>query len=277
MEATATIIHWKGQERAIPRELIKCGLFSVKVNQSREGSLKSSVVFSDSNKHGSTLINYTGWGLNQCDLDVYLELLELGKRSTAGELIYFTRSELLHSLGWPMQTRYRKKLITCLEHLRKTSISGNVIRYVGNNETTSLKFDFSLVSEFFIYETDEDGKGTERISRDWSIVLPHGLDKIFAGGGAARIDVDERKKLGTNSLAKFIHAYLASNKYDGRFTPSAKELYELSGSTRKKLNDFKYQELKKAIDCINDANISYKVCMNKFTGRLAKMMRPEHT
>lgn len=273
METSAQVIAWKGPERSIPRELIKCGLFSVKGNKCREGSLKSSVILSDTNKLGSTVVNYTGWGLNQCDLDVYLEVLEFGKKSTAGELVYFTRSELLHALGWPMQTRYRKKLITCLEHLRKTSISGNVIRYVGNNQTTNLKFDFSLVSEFFIYETDERGKGTERVSRDWSIVLPHGLDKIFAGGGAARINIEERKALKGNSLAKFIHAYLASNKYDGRFTPNAKELYQLSGSTRKRLKDFKAQELSKAIDCINDASISYKVCMNVVTGRLAKMMR----
>jgi hypothetical protein len=276
MKTSAQVIAWKGPERSIPRELIKCGLFSVKASKAREGSVKSLVIMSETNKSGSTLVKYTGWGLNQCDLDVYLELLEFGRKSIAGELVYFTRSELLHALGWPMQTRYRKKLITCLEHLRRTSINGNVIRYVGNNETTNLKFDFSLVSEFFIYETDEGGDDTGRISRDWSIVLPHGLNKIFAGGGAARIDIQERKSLKGNSLAKFIHAYLASNKYDGRFTPNAKELHQLSGSTRKKLNDFKYQELQKAIDCINDANISYKVCMNKITGRLAKMMRSEH-
>jgi|GEM_PF-6108135 len=276
MSAQPNIVFWKNGERAIPREFIKCGLFAVRGNRKREGCIKPSTIFSDSNKQGVTTVNYHGFGLNQDDLDVYLELLHLSKKVNTGEVISFTRSELLHSLGWPLQTRYRKKIIDCLDHLRNTAVSGNVIRYIGNNETTNRQFSFNLISEYSIYITDEDGKGTRRVSRDWSIVLPHGLNELFGGGGFARIDSYERKALSGNSLAKFIHAFIASNKYDGRFTPNAKQLHELSGSTRKKVKDFKAQELQKAIDCINDANISYEVCMNKVTGRLAMMLRSEN-
>lgn len=273
MSAVVDLNLWN-VERSIPRELIKCGLFSVKENKRRLGSVKSTAVFTDSNKQGVTTINYNGYGLNQDDLDVYLELLEFGKKVSAGEIVSFTRSELLRSLGWAMQTRYREKLVDCLEHLHNTKISGNVIRYIGNKETTNLKFSFNLVSEYFIYITDEDSGDTKRVSKDWSIVLPHGIDKILSGGGAARINTEERKALGSNSLAKFIHAYLASNKYDPRYTPNAQQLYELSGSTRKTLKDFKAQNLKKALRCINHANISYFVGMNEKTGRLSMMIRP---
>ncbi|MBU2968730.1 RepB family plasmid replication initiator protein [Pseudoalteromonas sp. C2R02] len=261
---------WSDNMRAIPREFLKFALFTVGNRKERTGSFKSQELFRQNSGDGNeTIINVSGEELRQDDLDVYLEILHVYRKIPVGELFTFKRQDLIKSLGWRNESKYRTKLAECVERLCGTQVSGQIVRF--DKETgvsTQYNFDCRLISEKIIKTTTE--QGAIKSKKQWSVVIPHSMKLLFDKNGYARIDIKHRQALGNNVLAKFLHAYLCSNKYDARFMPTAEEIMQLTNSAYQDVRRFKARSLKDALAVINSADIGYQVCMNESTGKLSK-------
>lgn len=179
---------WPESDRGAPSAIIRSALFGV-VKKGRRKAMKRERVASWKDVE----INYTGWQLDQADLDVWLQALHIasqGEIDLGGRIRIFAKTflrDINRSSGKPNRTW----LMESFSRLKANSVSIK-IGYISYNG--------SLIDEF--YHDEETG--------EYAIEINKKLEPLFRDD-YVRIEWETRQKL-SGDLTKWLHAYVCSHK-----------------------------------------------------------------
>ncbi len=178
---------WPDDRRGAPNTVIRSAIFGVV----KRGKRKRVVDMPVAAPEGST-VTITGWRLDQHDLDVWLEVMHLARSQKPGELVRFTLHSMLKRLersaeGETNYTRLKRRL----KNLSETTIAYDTADREGVAG--------ALIASFEI----------ERSTGDAVVRTNPEIRALFES--ITWINVEQRRSLGANQLAKALHAALASH------------------------------------------------------------------
>lgn len=179
---------WPDDRRGAPNEVIRSAIFGVV----QRGRRKRVVDLPVAGPAGSS-ISITGWRLDQYDLDIWLEVMHLARNTKPGGTVRFT----LHSM---------------LQRLHSTAHSGA-------NDFKWIKQRLYNLSETIIKFDDERYEGTagtlfgsfqiDKLTGEAEVETNPKLRSLWES--ITHLDIEQRRSLGQNQLAKAMHAALASH------------------------------------------------------------------
>ena len=178
--------NWPDDRRGAPKTVIRSAIFGV-VRRGRRQRVVDMPVASPAR----TTITITGWRLDQHDCDVWLEVMHLARNTAPGSEVRFTIHSMLKRLNLPTTgSNHYESLGRRLKNLMETTISYETPDSIGGAG--------SLIASFHIDKsTGEAVVTTNPKTRSlWETV--------------SWIDVEQRRSLGANQLAKAMHAMLAA-------------------------------------------------------------------
>lgn len=179
-------VQWPDGQRGIPSALLRSALFGV-VRRGRRRALEREILAS----WPDAIIRYTGFRLDQADLDVYLEILHLAMRhGFLGAKITCSASAILRSIGrhtGKSDHEWLKRVMNRLGGFVEITVKS--IGYAG-----------PLVQEF--YYDDESGR--------WMVQLNAKLARLFCDNYTL-LSIGSRHRL-RGDLAKWLHGYVCSHK-----------------------------------------------------------------
>lgn len=137
-------------------------------------------------------ICYTGWYLDQADLDCWLAILDIAKEQDLGEVVYLRARELLRHLGRSSSGNSHKWLRRSVKRLRSgtVEITSDNGGYYQGGLVFSLRFD------------PED--------KHYEIRLDLEIASLF-DDAFVRLNCEKRKQL-SSDLAKWLQGYVTSNQ-----------------------------------------------------------------
>lgn len=178
---------------------------------------------------GDYRIIYTGIRLDQADLDVYEQILHLARKTNLGQPVRFRTRALLRTLGRAEGKSNREWLLRSLSRLSACEIE------VGNGRAT---YAGSLIHE----QGRDDEAGLHYI------ILNPRLTALYTQGWAA-IRPEERKALGQQQLAKWLHGFLHGQRHPLTFDTD--NLSKLAGGNYARQRDFR-RAIDEAAASLND-------------------------
>ena len=212
---------WPEAKRAAPNAVLRAALFAAIQGKGRAGLLRKELL---ATQDGVT-IRYTGWQLDQADLDVWEQVLHLARTQALGKKCYFSTHSFLKALGRSTGKQNHVWLEEALDRLSATSvsISDGHLTYFG-----------SLIEEAM---RDEDtGK--------FVVVINPKLAKFYGRTQWTQIDWQQRQALKRKPLALWLHGFYATHA--APYPLRVAYLHKLSGSQTKQLRKFK-QNLTRAL------------------------------
>lgn len=213
---------WPDVVRGVPNAILRGALFGI--STTREFHKTLTLISSVEGYE----IRFKGESFNQTDLDVWEMLLHLARLQPLGTEVEFSAHSLLKDLGRGTGGKDHEQLKNELMRL----ITGGVeITWTKDKKA----FAGALVSGYF--RDDETGQ--------YVVSFNPKMAKLYEAGHTL-IDWSERKALGKNNLAKWLHGQYASHAKP--FPYKVETLRDMSGSIAT-VKDFK-QKLKKALDAL---------------------------
>ena len=165
------------------------------------------------------VIRFLGTTFNQTDLDLWEMLLHLGRLQPLGSKVEFTERDLLVELDRSHGGDNREQLKEQIARL----IGGVVeVQWVSEKKT----FAESLVSSYA--HDEKTGK--------YSVTFSEKMSTLYESDYTLT-DLMQRRALGKNNLAKWLHGHYASHAQP--FPYKTQTLYDLCGSTTIRLVDFR--------------------------------------
>lgn len=165
-------------------------------------------------------ITYTGFQLDQADLDVYEHALHLARLLPLGTIVEFRTREMLKELGRSTGKSDREWLLRSLDRLQACAIEFKLdtVTYTG-----------SLIQEQGRIDGPKGGgKHYLRLNPKISSLYDHGFSTI---------SWESRKALGNNQLAKWLHNFVATLR--APLTFKITKLAALSNSHYARPRDFR--------------------------------------
>jgi hypothetical protein len=186
-------------------------------------------------------IRFKGERFNQTDLDVWEMLLHFARRQPLGERVEFNAYTFLKSLGRGVGGHDHEQLKEEITRLRSGTLE---IKWTKEEKT----FGGGLVNEYFY-----DGEKERYI-----VILSDKMLSLY-DEGYSHIDWQQRKKLKTNNLAKWLHGFYASHAKP--FPYKVETIRKRCGSTSARLGDFRKQirsalNLLKEVGAITNSKIN---------------------
>jgi hypothetical protein len=212
---------WPDDRRGAPNAVVRSAIFGVVRRGRRKRVVKMPVA-----APGGWEVTLTGWRLDQYDCDIFLEVMHLARNSEPGGFVRFTVHGMLRRLGRTSdgQTNYTW-LKQRLENLTETTIAfdnGKQFGVMG-----------ALISSFRIDRAT--GEGVVRTNPE--------MRPLFED--VTHLNIEQRRTLGQNQLAKSLHAVLASHV---RWMPMRVDtLMQRIGAEYERLRDFK-RDIRTALD-----------------------------
>ncbi len=184
-EKLAQLPLWPDSFRAAPNCLLRSALFRV-IERGKRRASKEEVLAS----WPGVEIRFTGWQLDQADLDVWMQADFIG-RDCLGHKIFLNERNFLRFLGRSCGGKN-------IQWLRSSFIrlTGGVVSLRMN----SIEYHGALVDEF--YRDEETGK--------YVVVLNKKLASLFKTGFTL-MELEERKKI-KSDLAKWMQGYVESQR-----------------------------------------------------------------
>jgi hypothetical protein len=226
-QTTAQIVRlplWPEPTRGTPNSFLRGALFAAIQGKERR-ALKREILAS---QKGST-IRFTGWQLDQSDLDVWEQAAELARSHPLGNVCHFHIHAFLRALG----------------------------RDTGKSQHEWLKGSFARIAGCCVEITEGRytyGGSLLEFMRDEAAAIyvlrlnPQILEMYKAGWTA--IDWATRQKLRRKPLALWLHGWLSSNAEN--YPVKVETLHRLSGSQTKDLKAFR-QNLRAALRTLEQA------------------------
>jgi hypothetical protein len=210
---------WPESVRAVPNAVLRGALFTVA--KEREAFTTATLIATVEGIE----IRYQGTRHNQTVLDVWEMLMHLARLQPLSSEVRFTAHSMLKALGRGTSGKHHEEL---KQQIRNLAAGLAEITWTKERKT----FGGTLISSFF---RDEDtGLYVVKFNQDFG--------KLYATGHTS-IDWEERKSLGQNNLAKWLHGFYSS--HDQPYPYKAETLQRLCGSTSS-LREFR-RLLKKAL------------------------------
>lgn len=214
---------WPNAKRGVPNAILRSALFSVmKGRPSVTEELLASV--------DNVKIVFTGFRLNQKDLDYFEELLHLQRMHPLGEPIRFTASALLKTMGLSTGKAQYDEVRSVMNRLQANSTE----IFVGKKRT----FARSLIEK---YDRDEE-------TQEYLVQLSPKLLQMF-DDGYTQVDWAQRHALGKNMLAKALHGLYSTHA--SPYPVKVDTIRRLTGSTTKDLSKFR-QQMRAALTALQD-------------------------
>jgi hypothetical protein len=214
---------WPDAVRGVPNAFLRNALFGTSSTRKtcKRRTLISSV--------GQYEVRFKGEAFNQTDLDVWETLLHLARLQPLGSKVEFTAHSLLKELGRGTGGKDHEQLKEELARLGS-----------GWTEITDKKARKTFAGNFISsYVRDDE---TERYVVSFTPEMAHLYE-----AGHTWIDLEQRRALGRNSLAKWLHGHYASHA--NPFPYKVEKLRELTASGTSDIWKFR-QLLKKAHDAL---------------------------
>lgn len=178
---------WPEELRACPSCVLRSALFGV-VQRGRRKALEGEIL---ATWEGVT-IRYTGWRLDQGDLDVWLAALHLAREHNLGVRVPVTINEMLRTTGRSTAGSFYEWFKSAIRRLTACAVEITAGRKT---------FGGPLIEGF---ERDE-------VTGEHVLYLSPRLAELFEDGDYTRIDWETRRDLGMD-LAKWLHGYIASHR-----------------------------------------------------------------
>ena len=187
---------WADEIREAPNEALRSALFNARNRNQVRRQIRNEEVAS----YGTSKVIYSGEELRQDDLDVWLQVLHLGRLQPLGETIYFNPTEMKKALDWGYGKDKTERLKTILTRLKATAVNFHSGR-LGKGVVLSIIRKFEYADD----EDDTRGGGT------WSIELDPEVALLFGGGVySTRIEWEQRLSLDGN-LSKWLHGFYSTH------------------------------------------------------------------
>jgi hypothetical protein len=179
--------NWPDDRRGAPNEVIRSSIFGVV----GKGKRRRVADFPVAGPAGHE-ITITGWRLDQHDCDIWLEIMHLARNAKPGESVRFSMRGLLRALGRSDNgSANRSWLKGRLKALAETTISFDGPRTFG-----------VLGALIHSFEVDhETGEG---------VVMTNPKTRLL-WESITHINIAQRQTLGSNQLAKSMHAVMSSH------------------------------------------------------------------
>ena len=222
---------WPAELRACPSCVLRSALFGV-VQRGRRKALEGAIL---ATWEGVTL-RYTGWRLDQADLDVWLAALHLAREHHLGVRVPMTINAMLRTMGRPTDGRSHDWFKSAIRRLTACAV-----------EITRQRRTYwgSLIE-----------KGCrDEATGEFVIVLNPELAVLFEDDDYTRIEWEIRRSLGMD-LAKWLHGYIASHRATAQnpHRIGLERLRALCGSDYERLRDFR-DDVRKAMDQLQAAGV----------------------
>jgi predicted transcriptional regulator len=222
---------WPAELRTCPSCVLRSALFGV-VQRGRRKALEGEIL---ATWEGVT-IRYTGWRLDQADLDVWLAALHLAREHHLGVRVSVTLNAMLRTIGRPTAGSSHEWLKGAIRRLTACAV-----------EITRQRRTYwgSLI---------EKGCRDEETG-EFVIVLNPELAVLFEDDDFTRLEWEIRRSLGMD-LAKWLHGYIASHQATPRSPHriGLERLQALCGSDYGRLRDFR-DDLRKAMAQLQAAGV----------------------
>ena len=217
---------WPEPKRGAPNAVLRGALFPAIQGKGRVAMLRKELVAA---QRGIT-IRYTGWQLDQSDLDVWEQALHLARTQALGTRCHFTEKGFLKDLGRQTGKSDRDWLRSAFARLAATAVE------LSDGRRT---YGGSLM-EF--YRDEDTGRTVLEINPK--------LAPFFGPTRWTQIDWEQRQRLRGKPLALWLHGFYASHAAPHAL--SVAYLHKLSGSQTKQLWKFK-QNLTQALRDLESA------------------------
>lgn len=192
---------WPEQTRGAPNAILRCSLFSV---AKERGHIKRTKLLSSL---GGIEVRFKGEQFNQTDLDVLEEIIHLARGKKTEYKVSFASNALLRRLGRQAGKSQYEQLKEEIQRL-----AGGLVEI---KDTSGRVFGGTFISSY--YRDDNTNQFVLNLNPD--------LAQLFAQGHTY-LNVDERRALGRNHLAKWLHAFFSTHA--SPFPYTVQKLMELS-------------------------------------------------
>ena len=211
---TAEIVHlpvWPESTRGVPNSALRGALFAAIQGKDRRALKRELLAVQQGIE-----IRFTGWQLDQSDMDVWEQALHFARRHPLGNRCQFTAHSFLKALGRKTGKSQHEQLKDNLTRLTgcAVEITHDRMTYCGN------------LLEFY---RDED---TSRYRLEINPKI-----KALYDAGFTYIDWHQRQALRGKPLALWLHGFLASHAEP--YPLKLETLHRLSGSRTKQIYHFK--------------------------------------
>ncbi|MGZ9709389.1 plasmid replication initiator TrfA [Glaciimonas sp. GNP009] len=212
---------WPDQVRGVPNAALRGSLFSIAQERTiaKKRELLSSV--------GGIEIRFKGEKFNQTDLDVLEMLLHYGRKKPLESCVEFTGNQLLTDLERGLGGQDHEQLKEEIARLM-----GGVVEITWKKEKKT--FSGTLVKN--VYRDEE--------TQQYVVIFDEKMLSLYEDG-YTYVDWQQRRALGKNNLAKWLHGFYASHA--DPFPYKVLTIKTLCGSTTKRLGDFR-KALRNALD-----------------------------
>jgi hypothetical protein len=217
---------WPEQTRGTPNTFLRGALFPAIQGKERR-ALKGELLACQKGQS----IRFSGWQLDQSDLDIWEQAAELARSHPLGNVCHFKIKAFLRALGRATGKSQREWLKSGFRRLAGCCV-----------EITQGRYTYGGAMLEFV--RDEDGD-------EYVIRLNPTILSMYKAGWTA-IDWDIRQKLRRKPLALWLHGWLSSNAKN--YPVKVETLHHLSGSTTKDLYKFR-QNLRAALAELQSAEI----------------------
>jgi hypothetical protein len=222
---------WAGELRACPSCVLRSALFRV-IERGQRKALQRTVLAA----WPGVTIRYTGWQLDQSDLDVWLTVLHMARERRLGVRLLVTVHSLLKALGRCTGKRDHEWLKGTMARL-----NGAVVEITANSKTYS----GPLVMEFV----------RDEATGHYLLALNPNLVVLFEDDAFTRLEWEQRQDL-SKDLTKWLHGYIlshrATTKHPHRI--GLERLRELCGSDREDLRFFR-RDIREAMKELQAASV----------------------
>jgi len=209
---------WPDDKRAMPGDFIACALFSGIQGKDSEYVERQTLA-----SINGLSVTFTGRRLTQVHADVWEAIMHLSRQLPEGSHVTFSARQLLRLMGRQTGGKQRDDLDLWINQLTATSV-------VIHDEKNHQRFRGSLLPRSAEKVDEADTLYSVDINRDLAKVLSADA-KLFL------VDWEKRRQLQQKPLAAWLQRHFS------RFHKplAVAELYRLSGSTTKRLVDFRKQ------------------------------------
>jgi hypothetical protein len=216
---TAEIIQlplWPEPARGVPNSVLRGALFAAIQGKDR-CALKRELLAAQQ----GIQVRFTGWQLDQFDLDIFEQALHLARLHPLGNRCEFTAHAFLKALGRTTGKPNHEALKASFSRL-----SGGGVEITHNGFT----FGGSLLKFY-----------RDEITERYVVIIDPDIIKLYAAGWTA-IEWQQRQQLRRKPLALWLHGFLASHAEP--FPLSVEYLRKISGSRNPQLASFRRQLVK---------------------------------
>lgn len=223
---------WPQDVRGFPNAISRSALFNVaNARKGERANYKRKTIASLSGIE----ITYSGEELRQCDEDLWMQVIHMGRVQELGTEVRFTANAMLTELGWTKNSGSYKRLVDCMDRLKASAVTVTI-----KKDGVRKGYSGSLIRSFKWKEDFSDSP-----MREWVVLLEPEIIVLFQPSDYSRLDWKLRLKL--PPLAKWLHSFYHSHAQP--YPYKVETLHGLTGSEIAEMRQFRYK-LKKALELL---------------------------